>query len=261
MDDVKAIVLHECGGPDVLSHEEVPTPQPGPGEALIRVRSVGVNRTLDITIRAGEYPRPVAFPHVLGADPAGVVEAVGADVAGLDRGQRVAVFGGLSCGRCRYCVEGHDEDCVNRRYLGVHQWGGYAQYVVAPATVVFPIPDDLPFADASFIFRHFPTAFGQLEASADVQPGETVLVMGASGGLGLCAIQVAKLVGARVIAAAGGDERLEVAASFGADFTVNYRREDLAARVMEMTEGKGVEVVCENVGDPHLWQGAFNSLA
>ncbi|HEV8718988.1 MAG TPA: zinc-binding dehydrogenase, partial [Candidatus Binatia bacterium] len=132
--------------------------------------------------------------------------------------------------------------------------------VAVPAANTFAIPENLSFAEATVITRHFPMAFAEAR-KAQLQAGEWVLVMGAAGALGSCLVQVAKMTGARVIAGAGSDERVEVARSFGADFAVNYRREDLAKEVMRLTEGHGVDVVFENIGDATLWPGAFNSLA
>lgn len=257
---MQAIVLREFGGPGVLSLEEVPMPRPGAEEVLVRVRAVSVNPTLDILAREGRYPRPIALPHVPGVDPAGDVVAVGEGVRGAEPGDRVAVYAGTYCGKCVYCVAGEDADCSHRGLIGVDRWGGYAEYVAVPARNAFPIPDGMSYEDATFVTRHCPTAIGQLEA-AEVRAGDVVLVMGAAGSLGVCAVQVAKLMGATVIAGAGDDGRVDIAREFGADFGVNYREDDLQARAMEITGGKGADVVVENIGDPILWRAAFGSLA
>jgi NADPH2:quinone reductase len=258
---MKAVVLREFGAPEVLHLEEVTTPAPAPGEVLIKVHSVSVNRTLDLVVRAGKYPSDVGLPLVLGVDPAGVVTATGEGVEALKPGARVAVVSMIACGECRYCQEGEEANCISSRHIGVHRWGGYAEYVAVPARNAFVMPERLSFAEATVITRHFPMAFNLLVNKANLQPGEWVLIMGAVGALGSCGVQVGKMLGAKVIAGAGSDERVGVALSYGADFGVNYRSQDLTKEVMRITNGHGVDVVFENIADPTLWPGAFNSLA
>jgi NADPH:quinone reductase len=257
---VKAVVIHRWGGPDVLSYEDADPPDLADDEVLIRVHSVSVNRTLDLLVRQGKYPRAVSLPLVLGNDPAGTVEAVGSNVRTFRPGQRVAVSGFVVCGWCRYCRAGEDDDCARRQTLGMHRWGGYAEYVSVPATSVVAIPDGMPFAEATFLVRHLPTAIGQLERAAGLRRGETVLVMGASGPLGMCSVQVARWLGATVIAGVGTDEGVGLARDIGADLVVNYRTADLAAAVRDFTGGRGADVVSENIGDPDLWEAAVASL-
>ncbi len=258
---MKAIVVREFGGPEVLRLENVAVPKPAAGEILIRVRSVSVNRTLDCTVRAGKYPVAIRMPHVLGVDPAGEVAAVGAGAARFKRGDRVATISIMPCLQCRQCVKGHEANCLASTHIGLHRWGGYAEYVTVPERNAFPIADHLSFAEGTIITRHFPMAFNLLIGKTTVQRGEWVLVMGAAGALGSCCVQVAKMCGARVIAAAGADDRVVQAIEYGADYGVNYRRQDLTQEVMQMTANEGVDVLCENIADPTLWPGAFNSLA
>ena len=191
---------------------------------------------LDVQVRQDGGGYGLTLPTVLGIDPSGMVEAVGERVEAFQAGQRVSVVQPLQRG------------------------GGYAQYVTAAAEDTYLIPDPLSFAEATVVTRRVPMAFG-LARVADLKAGEWVLIMGAAGALGSCAIQVAKQLGARVIAGAGADERLEVACSLGADYGVNYRQRGLAQEVMRITEGRGVEVVFENIADPILWPGAYDSLA
>lgn len=257
---MQAVILREFGGPEVLRREEVPTPTPSPGEVLIQVHAVSVNRTLDLQVRQDGGGYGVVLPLVLGVDPSGVVVAVGEGVTQPQRGARVAIIPMVGCGVCPPCQAGNETACRQLRIIGLHRWGGYAEYIVVPAANTFVIPEGLSFPEATVITRHFPMAFGEAR-KAQLQAGEWVLVMGAAGALGSCLVQVAKMTGARVIAGTGSDERVEVARSFGADFGVNYRREDLAREVMRLTEGHGVDVVFENIGDATLWPGAFNSLA
>src|ERR1043166_5912151 len=206
---MRALVLREFGEPEVLRCEEVETPAPAPGEVLVQVHSVSVNRTLDLVVREGKYPAEIKRPLVLGVDPAGIVVAVGEGVANLPAGARVAVVSMIACGACSYCREGEEANCTKSRHIGVHRWGGYAEYVAVPAKNAYVIPDNVAFSDATVITRHFPMAFNLLVNKAEVQSGEWVLIMGAAGALG----------------------------------------------------ARGVDVVYENIADPTLWPGAFNSLA
>jgi NADPH:quinone reductase len=200
------------------------------------------------------------LPLVLGNDPSGVVVAIGQSVEHPQLRQRVAVFGGIRCRACEPCRQGHNERCSQPRMLGVHCWGGYAEYLCIPARNCVAMPDGLSFAEATLIARHFPLAFGEASL-AGLKAGDWVLVMGAAGGLGSCLVQVARACGAHVIAGAGADERLHAALSLGAHIGINYRRDDLEREVMRPTQGRGAEVVFDNIGDPSLWPAAFNSLA
>ena len=258
---MNAIVLKEFGDPEVLRYENVPTPKAAAGEIVLKVYSVSVNRTLDLVVRAGKYPVKIQMPHVLGVDPAGEVVEIGEGVADFAIGDRVAVVSFMACRQCKQCLKGEEACCVASQHLGLHRWGGYAEYVAVPAGNAFKLPDNIAYADGSVITRHFPMAFNQLTSKADVKPGEWVLVMGATGALGNCCVQVAKMLGAKVIAGAGADERVELAKSYGADFGINYRKRDLLEEVLSLTGNQGVDVVCENISDPTLWPGAFNSLA
>jgi NADPH:quinone reductase-like Zn-dependent oxidoreductase len=248
---MKAIVMRAFGPPDVLRLEEIPTPTPGAGEVLIRVHAVSVNRTLDLAVRAGTYPARVALPHVLGVDPSGVIAAVGDGVTTRKVGDRVAT---------RQIVRPATAT-TGPMLLGVHTWGGYAEYVKVPADMTHAIPEDLDFVSATVVARHGPTALSMLRDAAKLAPGEWVLVMGASGGLGSAGVQVAKDLGARVIAAAGADERVRAAVALGADAGVNYRARDLTEEVRKITDGRGVDVVFENIADPALFPKAFATLA
>ena len=244
-----AAVMHDFGGPEVIGWEMVPTPRPGPHDVLVQVHAVTINRTLDIKVRQGAYAKRPVLPHVLGVDPSGVVVETGAEVSDFKPGDPVAVSS-----RIRY----EPEDVP--RMLGVDLWGGYAEYVCVPAASAFPLPAGLDFATASIAIRHVPQAFHMLETKAKLQPGEWVLVMGASGGLGSASVQVARHLGARVIVAAGADERVSAAMALGGEFGINYRSQDLHAEVMRITGNAGVDVVCENISDPVLFPAAFKSL-
>jgi NADPH:quinone reductase len=257
---MKAIVVRQFGGPEVLQLEDVEMPTPGAGEVLVRVHAVSVNRTLDLQVRLDGGNYGVTLPLVLGNDPSGVVVAVGSGVASPKIADRVATFGGVGCGSCEQCIGGQMQRCVSRKMLGVQRWGGYAEYLKIPAANCVPLPEGLAFADATVIARHFPLAFGECHL-ADLKAADWALIMGAAGGLGSCVVQVAKNLGARTIAAAGTDQRVDAAMSLGADCGVNYRKRDLQREVLRITAGRGVDAVFENIGDPVLWPAAFNSLA
>lgn len=248
---MKAIVIRAFGPPDVMRLDEVPTPEPGPGEVLIEVHAVSVNRTLDLIVRAGHYAKPVKLPHVPGVDPSGIVAAVGPGVTTRKVGDRVATTTRIN----------KPSASQPAQLLGVQVWGGYAEYVKVPVEATHLVPEGLDFPTATIVTRHAPTAFHLLRDRAGLKAGEWLLVMGASGGLGSAGVQAAKYLGARVIAAAGADERVEAVMALGADAGVNYRTRDLTAEVLRITEGQGVGVVFENIGDPDLFPKALASLA
>jgi NADPH:quinone reductase len=255
---MKAIVMHEFGGPEVLRYEEVETPEVSPDDVLVEVGAVSVNRTLDMVVREKKYVRVPPLPHILGVDPSGVIVAVGANVRHRQVGDRVyvSIFVATDDPAARNLP-----GLAGVRFLGVDIWGGYAQYVRVPAANAIPIPDNLSFHEATVIGRHLATAVNQVEGVGRAKAGDWVLVMGAAGGLGSAAVQVARWIGARVIAAAGTDERVKAAVGVGADHGVNYRTQDLAQEVMRITHGHGVDLVCENVADPELFRKVLFAMA
>lgn len=248
---MKAIVIREFGPPSVLRLEDVPTPEPGPGEVLIKVHAVSVNRTLDTVVRAGKYARPVTLPLVPGVDPSGVIAKLGPGVTDRKVGDRVVTQLRVS----------RDSATEAPRLMGVHTWGGYAEYVKAAADSTTIVPDNLDFPTATVVARHAPMAFFLLRDKAELQPGEWVLVMGAAGGLGSAGVQAAKYLGAKVIAAARADARVKVGLDLGADAGVNYSTQDLTVEALRITGGRGVDVVFENIGAPELFPKAFAALA
>jgi NADPH:quinone reductase len=246
---MKAIVIHQFGDPSVLNLDDVSQPTLEAGEIVIKVRAATVNQTLDVALRAGKYARRPPLPHVPGSDAAGEVAAVAADVKTLKVGDRVVthpIVGRLPNGALKL--------------LGVDTWGTYADFVKVPASAVQTVPEALDFITAAVVGRHGPLAFTQLRDRAQVKPGEWVLVMGAAGGLGSTLVQAAKHLGARVIAAAGSDERVAAAVQLGADAGINYRGQDLTVEARRITNGAGVNVVLDNIGDPVTFPKALAAL-
>lgn len=244
-----AIVMRRFGGPEVLRMERFPRPVPGPGEVVIAVHAVSVNRTLDLVVREGRYGAPIALPHILGVDPSGVVAAVGEGVDSPRVGDRVVA------------IPWRSRPVGPLDAVGMQHHGGYAEYVRLPAQATVPIPAGLGFAEATVVSRHAPQAMNLLRDRAGLKPGEWVLVMGASGGLGSAGVQLAKAMGAQVIAGAGAPDRVRAALDLGADHGIDYRAEDLTARVLDITGGRGVDVVFENIADPDLFPKAFHAIA
>lgn len=256
---MQAVVIRAHGGPEVLSFEDVPAPVPGPGQVRVRVRACALNH-LDLWTRRGLPGRTVAFPHILGNDVAGEIDACGDGTSEFAVGQRVMLSPGTSCGRCRMCLAGEDNSCRGYRILGYQIAGGYAEQLVAPAANVIPLPDGFGFEEAAAFPLVFLTAWRMLVTRAQVKLGEDVLVWAAGSGVGMAAIQVAKLFGARVIATAGSDAKLEQARALGADEIVNHHTQDVPAEVRRLTGKKGVEVVIEHVGQAS-WERSILSLA
>lgn len=241
-----AVVLREHGGPEVLRHEQLPIPEPGPREVRVRIRAVGLNH-LDLWVRKGGPAFKLHYPHILGADIAGTIDAVGAG-ATATVGTKVVVQPGLSCGRCAQCLDGHDNLCRFYKILGEHTTGGYAEYIVVPEVNLAPYPERLSFPQAASAILPFLTAWQMVVRKARVAPGDVVLIHGAGSGIGVAAIQIAKLHGARVIATAGTDDKLVRARALGADETINYTTGDFAVEARALTGKRGVDAVIEHVG-------------
>jgi NADPH2:quinone reductase len=257
---MKAIRFHEFGPPDVLKYEDVPEPQPRAGEVRIRVHAGTVNRVLDVALRAGKQPqRAPALPCIPGVDCAGTIDAVGAGVTRFKVGQRVA-----SAGTMPLDIVGENDRATYRGpigMMGIKRPGGFADLVCVPACAVDVLPEGLGFHEASVALRHVPTAWNLLVNVANLKAGEWALIMGAAGNLGSIGIQLAKnVLGARVIATAGSDERVALGRSLGADHCINYNKQDLRDEVMKITDGQGVSVVYDNIANPEVLPKAFKSL-
>jgi len=256
---MKAVRFHEHGGVEVLRYEDAPEPRIEANEVLVRVKACALNH-LDLWLRAGVRGWMLPMPHIVGSDIAGEVAEVGALAARVKPGDRVLLCPGISCGQCEACFKGLDSTCRSYTLFGVMVDGGYAEYVKSPEANVIAIPGDLTFEEAAAVPLVFITAWHMLFTRAGLKPGEEVLVLGAGSGVGSAAIQIAKLVNARVIATAGTDAKLEKARALGADEVINHHRQSIAEEVKRLTAKRGVDIVFEHVGTA-VWDACFDSLA
>jgi NADPH:quinone reductase-like Zn-dependent oxidoreductase len=253
---MKAAILRNFGAPSVLRIEEMPIPEPGPEEVLLRIGACGVSYH-DVVERNGTYRADMALPVVLGYEIAGTVERVGVRARGVKPGDRVCCKVFHSCGRCRFCRNGMETACPERR--AVH--GGYAEYVVVPDEVLVKLPDEIGFAAGCMLGPTVGVALNAVRDTARVTLGETVLVTGASGGLGLPSIELAKAAGAVVIALTRSSQKAQTLLETGADHVVVAEDgRDFSAEILALTGGDGVDVVIDNVGSL-VFTPCFKSLA
>ncbi|OLB49142.1 MAG: hypothetical protein AUH99_12255 [Candidatus Rokubacteria bacterium 13_2_20CM_2_70_11] len=244
---MKAAFFKEHGGAEKVLYADYRDPVPGPDDVVVRVRACGVNH-VDMLLLDGRFPPPEGLPHVNGCEVTGTLESVGAAVTGLAPGARVVVFPGFACGSCEYCLRGERTVCVRYGYLGAHRDGGYAELVKAPAANILSLPDAISFETGAALPMAMLTSWHALIARAGLSPGQTVLVQAAGSGVGSAAIQIARLVGARVIATVGSDDKIEFARALGAEDVVNYRTHDFVEATKAWTKRRGVDVVVEHIG-------------
>ncbi len=242
---MKAVRIHEFGGPEVLRYEDVPDPKLRKDHVLVRVKACAMNH-LDIWVRKG-LPG-VKLPHILGSDVAGEIVEVGEYVTGFKTGQRVLLAPMHFCNHCAKCVAGLQNQCRQFTVLGNGVDGGNCELIAAPAVNIIPIPDNLEFNQAASVPLVFLTAWHMLVGRAAIRQGQTVLVLGASSGVGIAAIQVAKLFHARVITTAGDEQKLEKARELGADHGINHYKQKISDEVRKITNKEGVDIVVEHVG-------------
>jgi NADPH:quinone reductase-like Zn-dependent oxidoreductase len=257
--NMRAVYFNSYGGVETLEVGELPTPAPGPGQVLVKVTACGLNR-LDLIVRSGSAPVKLKFPHVPGSEVAGVVHSLGAGVVGWEPGQRVVIAPYLNCGKCDYCLSGREEVCLRGDIVGLMSHGGYAEFVVAPASNLVPIPDGLGDKDAAAVTLSTLTAWHALVTRAEVKPGESVLVLAAGSGVGSAAIQIAKLAGAQVIATASTEEKRRMAEEIGADIAISYLDGEMRGAVRRISGRRGVDVVFEHVGGA-TWERSVSCLA
>ena len=253
-----AIIFSQHGGPEVLQVGEVPNPQIKANEVLVEVRACALNH-LDVWVRNGLPGIKIPLPHILGCDVAGVVREVGDLVTWTKAGDEVMVQPGVSCGHCPECLAGRDNMCDEYDIVGYRRDGGYAEFVAIPGVNVIPKPKNLHWEEAAALPLVTLTAWHMLVTRAQVQAGEDVLVHAAGSGVGSLGIQIAKLLGTRVIATASSDEKLAKARELGADETINYSMDDWPKQVKRLTQGRGVDVVFEHTGET-TWAGSILSL-
>jgi NADPH:quinone reductase-like Zn-dependent oxidoreductase len=253
---MEAVRIHQFGGPEVLSYEDVPDPQLRQDQVLVRVRACSLNH-LDVWVRKG-LPG-VTLPHILGSDIAGEVVEVGEYVTTFKAGQRVLLAPMHFCGHCAKCVAGLQNQCREFSALGNAVDGGNCELICAPEAGVISIPDSLEFDQAASAPLVFLTAWHMLVGRAQVRPGQTVLVLGASSGVGIAAIQIAKMFHCRVITTAGDETKLEKGRALGADFGINHYKQKISEEVRRITGKEGVDIVIEHVGAA-TWDESVRSL-
>lgn len=245
---MKAVLFHTHGGPEVLQFADFPTPEPEPGQALVRLRAAALNR-VDLWTRAGWPGIKLDYPHIPGADGAGVVEALGEGVEELKPGDRVVVNSNLGCGKCEQCLAGWDNRCRDWHLLGETVRGTYAQYLAISAGNLLKIPEGFDERSAAAAALVFHTAWHSLIVRAGLQAGESVLVVGASGGVNTASIQIAKFAGAVVYVVGSSAAKLGLAESLGADHLINRAQEENWSKtVFALSQKRGVDVIVDNVG-------------
>lgn len=252
---MKAARFHEHGGPEVLRYEEVPDPAPAPGRVIVRVRAFALNH-LDLWQRRGLDRVKIPLPHISGADVAGEIAEGGGTFA---PGTRVMLQPGISCGRCAMCLAGRDNECADYTVLGYMTDGGYAELVSVPVENVIPIPDHVDFITAAAFPLTFLTAWHMLLTRGGLQRGDTVLVLAGGSGVGQAAIQIAKVLGARVLATSG-PAKMDATRALGAEQVFDHYAGDFSKEVRAATGGRGVDIVIEHVGEA-TWDRSVRTLA
>lgn len=253
---MKAVRMHEYGGPEVLRYEDVPDPKPRKDQVLVRVKACAMNH-LDLWVRMGVTKSPL--PHIPGSDVAGEIVEVGDYVDGFRAGQRVLLAPMSFCNRCAACVAGLQNQCPKFTVLGNVNDGGDCELMAVPAVSVIPIPDSLGFDEAASVPLVFLTAWHMLLGRASLRPGHVALVLGANSGVGIAALQVCKLFNATVIATAGDERKMQRAKELGADYVINHYQQKISDEVRRITGKQGVDIVVEHVGKS-TWEESLKSL-
>jgi NADPH:quinone reductase-like Zn-dependent oxidoreductase len=253
---MKAAVIHEFGGPEVLRYEDVPDPKPRKDQVLIRIKACAMNH-LDLWVRKG-LPG-VKLPHIPGSDVAGEIVEVGEYVSGFKPGQRVLLAPMHFCNHCEQCASGRQNLCHEFSVLGYAVNGGDCELIAVPPERVIPIPDSMGFVEAASVPLVFLTAFNMLTGRAAIRPGQTILVLGANSGVGIAAIQIGKLFNATVIATAGDDHKVQKAKELGADFVINHYQQKIGEEARKITGKAGVDIVIEHVGAA-TWNESVKAL-
>jgi len=258
---MKAVVFEQHGDVEVLQYKDVPVPKVGPDDVLIKVRAAACNYN-DIWARRGLPGMPIILPHISGSDVAGEVAEVGSEVTHVKPGDEIVVHCGVSCRMCDACANGEDFFCKEFKIWGFQTGpldGGHAEYVSVPGYNAVPKPKSLTWEEAASLPLVLVTAWRMLVTRARIQPGQFVLIWGAAGGLGTVAIQICRVFGAKAIAVAHTDDRLEFCHKLGADYVINRTKQDVLEEVRKITDRRGVDVVFEHVGNA-TWQQSVHSL-
>ncbi len=254
---MKALYIEEHGGPEVLRVGELPDPFPSHGEVLVHIKACALNH-LDIWVRKGLPGLKLDFPHIMGSDMAGIVEDVGDGVTEFKPGDRVLLNPGLSCGKCEYCIRGEHSLCPNFRIIGEHTDGVCAEFAAVPDSNLIKFGSNLTFEEAASAPLVFLTAWRMLVSRGKIRPGESVLVVGGSGGVATAALQIAKLSGATVYVTTSSEEKAERLKKLGADEVI--LDPDFHKVVWKLTNKRGVDVVVDSVGKA-TWQKSLRSLS
>jgi NADPH:quinone reductase-like Zn-dependent oxidoreductase len=248
---MKAVLFRRHGGPEVLEYADFPTPEPKPSEALIRLQAAALNR-MDVMVRNGWQGLNLELPHINGADGAGDVVAFGSPPPqgeGVREGDRVVINPNLGCGKCEFCLAGKDNMCRDWHLLGETVRGTYAEYISLPVKQLYKLPDDFDYHQAAASALVYQTAWHSLVKRGNLQQGETVLIVGAGGGVNTASVQIAKLIGAQVVVVGSDAGKLEKAQSIGADILIDRSKEvDWSKAVYLATNKRGVDVAVDNVG-------------
>ncbi|SEL94108.1 zinc-binding dehydrogenase [Haloferax larsenii] len=245
---MKAVQFSEHGDRDVLEYGDFPDPEAGPEEVLVDVKAASLNH-LDVWTRRGLPGVELEMPHIPGSDMAGVVTEVGERVTRFEEGDHVALLAGVSDGGDEFSRKGDPTLAPDYRLIGEHMRGVHAEYAAVPEENLVPVPEDVPWEVAGSASLVFQTAWRMLIHRGELRPGESVLVLGASGGVGHAAVQIADHAGAEVYATASTEEKLEYARDCGADHVINYEDEDFSRKIYEMTDGRGVDMVVDHIGE------------
>jgi len=244
---MKALYYDELKGYKSIKAGDLPVPEINESEALVRVKAFSLNH-LDVWVMNGTYPVRIPLPHIFGSDAAGVVKEVGKNVRHVKPGDEVIIFPGMSCGHCEQCINGHDNECNSFSNLGVVSNGVSAEYTAVPAANLFKKPGGLSFEEAAGICITYATAWNSLVARAGIRQGDTVLIHAAGSGTGTALIQIAKLYHATVITTVGDAWKEPKAKALGADFVINYTKEDFEMAVKRITGGSLADIVVDHVG-------------
>jgi len=244
---MKAAYFSQHGGPEVMTYGDLPMPDPKPGEALVQIKAAAMNR-VDKWVRDGWPGLKLSLPHIPGSDGAGVVAAIGDGVAAVNVGDRVVINTNIGCGACEFCAAGQDNLCANWHLLGETTDGTKAEYVAVHERQLLRLPDKFPFEEAAAAALVFHTAWHSLITKGGLRPGETVLIVGAGGGVNTASIQIAKLTGCTVYVVGSDEKKLAQAQALGGEVLIDRSKEDWGRKMYQLTAKRGVDVVIDNVG-------------